>query len=135
MCNGFGGFYHKSGKVLFTIPNDDGDCSHSDTASRLPKGINEKDLVPFEIPDWSARKFHWDTYTAPAWADSKAKKICIKKLKEVKPIWAEYEKVIAPALAEYEKVIAPALAEYEKVKDAALAEYINQLKLIEGYCK
>jgi preprotein translocase subunit Sss1 len=123
MCDGFGGFYHKDGKVYFTTPDDNGDCSHIDIARNLPKGINESDLIPFEVPDWSARKFHWDATCVPAWTDNAAKLACIAKLKEVKPVWAKYEKVTAPAWAEYEKVTAAAWAEYEKVRAPAWAEY------------
>ena len=108
MCDGFGGFYHKSGKVFFTTPNDNGDCSHGDTAEKLPKGIKDNNLIPFEIPDWLTRKFHWDMTSVPDWADKSA---CIAKLKEVKPIWAEYQ----------------------KVRTAALAEMIAKLKQIDGY--
>lgn len=124
MCNGFGGFYSKSGKVYFTTPDDNGNCSHSDTASRLPKGAKENGLVPFEIPDWSVKKFNWDTNFAPEWANANAKKICVRKMKEVKPFWAEYKKGRDAARAEYEKVIAP-----------ARAEFISHLKQIDGYCQ
>ena len=55
MCEGFGGFYHKSGKVYFCEPDSEGDCSHRKTTLRLPKGIDESDLVPFQIPDWKKK--------------------------------------------------------------------------------
>jgi hypothetical protein len=146
MCNGFGGFYHKSGKVYFCEPDYDGDCSHSLTTTRLPKGLDENDLIPFEIDNWKAKNFCWDTNNVLAWANGKAKKTCLAKLKEIKPLWAEYEKVHAPAWAEYEKVRDQAWAEYEKVCAQAWAEYekvcdqarermIAKLKHIDGYCK
>jgi len=141
MCNGFGGFYHRSGRVFFTVPNDNGNCSHWDTAEKLPKDIEENDLIPFEIPEWLTKKFRWDITSVPDWADKSA---CIAKLKEVKPIWVEYMKVEAPAWAEYErvtaparveceKVMAPAWAEYKKVDAPAWAEMIAELKQIDGY--
>jgi len=155
MCKGFGGFYHKSGKVYFCEPDNGGDCSHHETAGRLPKGIDESDLVPFQIPGWKKSKFEWDTVCKPAWVDESAKKICLEKLAEVKPIWAEYDKVRAAAWAEYdkvraaawaendkvraaawaEKVRAAAWAEYDKVCAAARAEMIASLKCIDGYCE
>ena len=133
MCNGLGGFYHRSGQTFFVEPDDVGDVSHGAVLSRMPKKYHkDDDLVPFEFPDWTEKSFHWDhPGTIPDWANKEA---CVQLLKQVKPIWkkykkvhdqarAEYKKAGAQAWAKYLKVCNQAWAKYEKVRNQALAEY------------
>lgn len=134
MCNGFGGFYHKSWKVYFAEPNAYGDCSHGYTASRLPKDINEDDLVPFEVSKWSGKSFFWDVSSVPYWADAKARKICVKKMKKVKSFWERYKKTTTLAWEEYKKAVPPVLEKYGKAITLAWEEFITQLEQIDGYC-
>ena len=144
MCDGFSGWLHKSGKVFFIEPDEDGDISHHDVLLRIPVQFKkDADLVAFEFPDWTVKSFQWDSSNIPTWA---TKKKCVGVFKKVKPIWAEYEKATAAARAEYEKATAPAWAEYEKATAAAWAEYekataaawaemISKLSTIDGYLK
>ena len=121
MCDGFSGWLHKSGKVFFIEPDEDGDISHYDVLLRIPAQFKkDADLVAFEFPDWTVKSFQWDSSNILAWA---TKKKCVGVFKKVKPIWAEYEKATAAARAEYEKATAAAWDEYEKVKAPAWAEY------------
>ena len=144
MCQGFSGFYSKDGRVFFSAPDNNGDCSHSDCADRLQeKEIPEDEIIAFEYPIWTLKSFHWDFDDISKWANKSA---CHRVMREVKPIWKEYKNAIAPAQAEYENVRAPALAEYKKVWDAARAEYkkvvdaaltemTEKLRRIDGFCE
>jgi len=142
MCLGFGGFYSKDGKVYFTAPDEDGDCSHSKTAAQMSEWINEEDLVPFEAAKWTIASFAWHVRLAPNWADSKAKKIVLAVMKQVKPIVKEYKKVTDSAWARYlkngeaecsETEKADGEAEYQRTEKAARAEMVEKLSMIDGY--
>ena len=122
MCNGFSGFLSKNGTVYFIEPDDRGDISHHAVLARMPESLKKDgELIPFEFPDWTIKSFRWDyPGEVPNWADKNA---CGKLLRQVKPVWTEYDKVCNPARTGYEKVCAQALAEYDKVRDQARAEY------------
>jgi len=132
MCNGLGGFYHRSGQTFFVEPDDVGDVSHGAVLSRMPKKYHkDDDLVAFEFPDWTEKSFHWDhPGEIPDWADKDA---CVRLLKRVKPIWKKYKKVCNPALAEYLEVCNQTWVEYIKVYDLARDEMIDELSKIDGY--
>ena len=134
MCNGFGGFYSRDGRVYFSEPDITLNCSHSKTAERLPLGVRESNLVPFECSDWSVRSFEWHTNAVPEWVSDGAKKRVMVVLKNVKPHIEEYRKVrgtalekhanaIEAATVKYRKVINAAWTEYERVRDASWKEY------------
>jgi len=139
MCSGFGGIITKDGRLYFSEPDRDSDCSHSKTLERLK--INEnfdqflRPFVRFEFPDWKPESFKYDEVdTLPGWVDQdEIKDRASKLLIKVQPALAEYEKVEQPALAEYQKVNQPAWAEYQKVNQPALAEYekVEQSALAE----
>ena len=136
MCIGFGGFYSKDGKVYFTSPDADGDCSHRSTAVRMPRGINENNLVPFEATKWTVKSFDWHVHLVPNWIGGKAKKIVLAVMKQVKPIVKEYKKVTDSAWARYlkngaaecsETEKADGEAEYQRTEKAARAEMVEKL--------
>ena len=129
MCNGFGMIVSKDGKGYFTMPNIDGDISHSeilralgwkeDTDTRLRK------FVRVECADWTMKSFNFDeVQTLPGWVDeAEVKTLVANTLKKAAPARAEYEKARASAPAEYNKATASAWAEYYKACAPARAEY------------
>ena len=114
MCNGFGMIVSKDGKGYFTMPDNEGDISHSTILAALGwkenTDVNHRNFVRIECSDWTMKSFHFDEEsTLPGWVDeTEIKTLVSKTLKKAAPAYAEYEKVCAPARAEYEKVRAPA---------------------------
>ena len=130
MCNGFGGFYSKEGKVYFTAPDEYGHFHHGRTAEAMGE---VQDVVPFEVSEWTAKSFEWHDCDVPDWITGKDKKAVLAVMRKVKPIVKKYLKVEATAWAEYLKAQATALEDYLKAKVTAWAEMVEALKQVEGY--
>ena len=142
MCNGFGMIVSSEIKGYFTMPDSDGDISHSDILRALGWKDNEEQFnrrfVRIECPNWTIDSFRFDERESlPGWAEENTdaiKAMVERALSKAAPAYAEFENVRAPAYAEFkkvrdaacaelEKVRAPAYAEYERVSDAAEAKY------------
>ena len=142
MCNGFGMIVSGEIKGYFTMPDSDGDISHSDILRALGWKDNEEQFnrrfVRIECPNWTIDSFRFDERESlPGWAEENTdaiKAMVERALSKAAPAYAEYERVrdaayaeykrvTAPAYAEYKRVTAPAEAEYKRVRDAAYAEY------------
>jgi len=116
MCNGFGGIITQDGRVLFSEPDKDGDCSHSLLLTRLDMQDNtdqfKRSFVRFEFPKWTEDSFQYDDDSSlPGWVNDEHKESAVKVFLRVAPAWAEYE----------------------KVRDAAWAEFIKSISTITGY--
>ena len=125
MCDGFGGFYHKDGKVYFAEPDSALNCSHGKTAARLPDWIDGQDLAAFECANWTARSFEWHNYIIPDWVDKDAKRHVLEVMKQIKPYVKEYKNATARKRARYDRVKDAAWTEYTQDRDTTLTEYIK----------
>ena len=131
MCNGFGMIVSSEIKGYFTMPDSDGDMSHSDILEALGWKDNEEQFnrrfVRIECPNWTIDSFRFDERESlPGWAEENTdaiKAMVERALSKAAPAYAEYERVRDAAYAEFKKVRDAAYAECKRVRDAALAEY------------
>ena len=131
MCNGFGMIVSSEIKGYFTMPDSDGDMSHSDILRALGWKDNEEQFnrrfVRIECPNWTIDSFRFDERESlPGWAEENTdaiKAMVERALSKAAPAYAEFKKVRDAAYAECKRVRDAALAEYERVSDAAYAEY------------
>lgn len=142
MCYGFCGFYSRDGTVYFTAPDGNGNCSHRRTADKLPKGVDEKDLIPFECSKWTKESFRWDIPDVPDWITNEDRQAVIDVIELVKIHFCEFKKVKDRELVEYisyiiqdecDEIINDAQIKYCKNTYEAWEEMVDKIKLIDGY--
>lgn len=97
MCNGFSGLWFRDGTFKWSLPDENGDISHSDIIMELGCGKLDNRyhtaFVRFEFTRWTETSFKWDEPydQMPAWlVGDEAQEILTKLMLRVEPIVKEY---------------------------------------------